>query len=135
MESPSPSPVITQTESSGLTHLRPVAIVGAPPPDVPAAQAPPGFRMIGLAGDATGEVSLTLSRGARLLFANAADSGSQSYAIIVNDVTFGGELPVCPEQCSLDFSSELLPDRFTVTLTDRGAAPGDWFAVGLARTD
>ena len=128
-------PFAVRPREEAIARKEPVEIVGPPPLDVAGAESPLGFRMIGFEGDATGEVSMTLSRGARLLFANAADSALQSYAIEANGVSFRGELPLCPAQCSLDFSLDLLPARFTVTLADRGAAPGDWFSVGLPRTD
>ncbi len=41
-----------------------------------------------------------------------------------------GELPLCPELCSLDFSSDLLPERFMLGLTDQGRGGPDCFAVG-----
>lgn len=81
--------------------------------------------------EGNGEVTLSLPRGARLLFASAENGTAQTYTVTTAVETFTGELPVCPQLCALDFSSDLLPERVTVTFSDAGSGADDWFAVGL----
>lgn len=81
-------------------------------------------------GGDTGEVTLALQRRARILFVTDAAADHLRYRITTRGQTFSGRLPLCPAFCTLDFSSDLLPQQFSVTLIDAGKADADWFAVG-----
>jgi hypothetical protein len=96
--------------------------------------APAGYRPLGsyVTGDSdTGSVTLAMQRGARLLFTSGPGGNNQRYTVDGGKQTFSGRLPVCINWCLLDFSSDLLPDEFTVELSDEGLLWGEWFAIGL----
>ncbi len=98
------------------------------------AVAPPqGYTMIGTynAPTATGDVTLDARRGELVLYASGAGRKPARYDLQTATHHFSGVLPLCPETCTLAFGSDLLPDSFTVRLSDDSDGPDDWFAVGI----
>lgn len=96
--------------------------------------APEGFYPLGslVTDDAdTGSVTLAIQKGTQLLFTSGPGGSEQRYTVNGDDQAFTGRLPVCIEWCTLNFSSDLLPDEFTVELADDGSTWGEWFAIGL----
>lgn len=109
-----------------LDHLELTVLSAAIPQSVPE-----GFSMTGTFGiPGGGDLEVSVARGARILFASSADAKKQTYTIKSGDLTLHGELPLCPDLCSLDFSSDILPEKFAVLFSDAGDEPQDWFAVG-----
>ncbi len=83
----------------------------------------------------TGILQLHLHRGDRVLFRTGPSDGGQYIEIAAETTTWKRHLPVAitPDWTILEFSSPVLPDRFTVTFEDSGTAWGEWSAVALAR--
>jgi len=111
---------ILETDISGST------VVGRDSP-------PKGFRALSsYDGDqVTGHLTLELKRGAKLLFFGGGGV-HQTYRVIAGEKVFEGPLPPCfLLSCTLEWTSDLLPERFTATFIDQGTAFGEWFAVGV----
>lgn len=94
---------------------------------------PERYRMIGTyAGSSpTGDITLNLRRGDYLMFATGTGRKAPKYDVRTENHHFRGDLPYCPQNCTLAFTSDLLPETFTVTFIDDGAAPDEWFALGV----
>jgi hypothetical protein len=93
-----------------------------------------GFRVIGswLNSDAdTGEITLRLKRGDRILYRSGPGSSGQSIKIIGHSSRFIHDLPSALDWVIMDFSNKLLPQKFTVTLSDNGKGWGEWSAIAL----
>jgi hypothetical protein len=78
-----------------------------------------------------GSVSLRIKRGDRLLYRSGPTAGRQVIEILNSNLP-SAILPVATEWKILDFSSELLPDKFTARFSDNGTNWGEWSAIGVA---
>ncbi len=108
-------------------------IIGARPEGTSAGAPPERYIMVGTFGAAaeTGTITIAARRGDLVLISSGAAAAAPRYEVRTATHTFTGALPICPEACTLAFTSDLLPEAFTVTLTDDSEAPGDWFALGI----
>lgn len=90
----------------------------------------PGILIIGSYRESdsdVGEVSFNLSRNDAILYRTGPVARDQY--LMINQVRY--PLPVAEDWAVLKFSSEVLPDRFVVTLIDDGRNWGEWSAVGV----
>lgn len=93
-----------------------------------------GLKVIGswVNSDAdTGEISMNLERGDRILYRSGPGEGGQSLGIEGLNDQFISDLPGAIDWVVLEFSNKLLPKNFTVTLRDSGKNWGEWSAIGL----
>jgi len=93
-----------------------------------------GLRVLGSYvhhGDAdTGSVALRLQRGAALYYRSGPTPKNQRFRI-GDGVPFSGPLPLSDHWTLLVFDNPVLPDEFTLTLTDSGEGWGEWSAIAI----
>lgn len=96
-------------------------------------QAPENWTLIGSQGSAvrTGSITFELGRDAYVYFKSGGGKAPHVYEVRTGADVFRGELPVCQDACTLAFTSDLLPEKFTVTFSDTGVNDDEWFAIGL----
>jgi hypothetical protein len=93
-----------------------------------------GYRVIGSYRNSdadTGEVRLKLRRGASILYRAGPGRHGQSVQIVGHELGFSAQLPSADEWLTLEFSNQLLPEEFTVRISDSGREWGDWSAVAI----
>jgi hypothetical protein len=78
----------------------------------------------------TGEISLHLRRGDRLLYRSGLTSGHQFVEIVGSSLP-PLSLPAVPEWTELEFSAETLPDEFDAKFSDRGSGWEEWSAIAV----
>lgn len=116
--------------AAGTRH--PLRIVSQTLSGTAAGTPPQGYTMRGTYDGLLpiGDVTLEVRRGEMILYAGGGESKPPRYDLRTATHHFTGALPLCPEPCTLAFGSDLLPETFTLRLSDDSDAPGDWFAVG-----
>ena len=108
---------------------------------------PDGVKVLGsyVNSDAdTGTITVAMQRGSSILFTSGPGGLEQTYMVKGEGKKFAGKLPICVgalqqpaargprgKWCALEFSSDLLPEHFTVTFSDEGRSWGEWFAEGI----
>lgn len=98
-----------------------------------AGSSPPGTKVFGsyVQGDADlGSLTLRLRRGSSIALRSGPVSARQQFAID-DGKRFSGTLPQAPEWTVLLFDNPELPEQFTLILSDKGDAWGEWSAVAL----
>ncbi len=81
-------------------------------------------------GDEASTLTTSMKRGDHVVVLTSDRANGLRYRVEAPRGTVSGVLPLCREACLLDFSSDLLPEQFTVTFLDEGRGPDDWFAIG-----
>ncbi|NTV92092.1 MAG: hypothetical protein HGA72_02075 [Chlorobiaceae bacterium] len=84
-------------------------------------------------GAGTGEISLVLHRGDRILYRSGTNNGGRRLIIESTENKFLQDLPVSAEWTRLEFSNRLLPERFNVRFIDDGNSDGQWIAIALTK--
>lgn len=79
-----------------------------------------------------GAIVLQMKRGEKLLYRSGPTAGRQILEI-EGDKAGPAVLPVATEWVLLDFSSQQLPENFTVKFSDRGNGWGEWSAIALRK--
>jgi hypothetical protein len=78
----------------------------------------------------TGEISLHVRRGDKLLYRSGPKSGHQ-FIEIMGSPHLPLPLPTALDWTQLEFSAQTLPDEFDVKFSDRGSGWGEWSAIAV----
>jgi hypothetical protein len=99
-------------------------------PDRNAAVSPDGhstFSMTNAGG--RNKVILRLTAGQRIRFRSGPVKSYQSMRIMDCEDVFIGRLPITAGWVTLEFSNSRLPERFTLTVEDKGQGVGEWSVI------
>jgi len=80
----------------------------------------------------TGSLVVGMKRGDKLLYRSGPRGGRQTVDVVGTGFP-SSTLPVAVDWVLLDFSNDLLPEKFEVIFSDRGTDSGEWSAVALKR--
>lgn len=84
-------------------------------------------------GSDTGSLRLAMKRGDTLLYRSGPNVSRQTISV-VGKPGLSATLPPAPQWVQLDFSSNRLPETFTLKFSDNGNRKGEWSAVALRKT-